>query len=143
MHTETKKKKIRMMCALWGVVPAVFCIYVFAVGSPNDGAAALFIAVMFISGIFMAWGAFIYLGHIGLLAGFNTMAPEELEKYDTEKVSAFMGMSLMVAAFALLFSSAVILLTINDVATIAVSFLIIALMVLFSAFYVFGERFKA
>ena len=143
MHTETRKKKIRMMCALWSIIPVAFCIYALVSDSPN-GIVAL-IAVMCICGLLMLMGVFVYLGYTGLLAGFNTMTPDELNRYDMEKVSEFMGLSIIVSTFIAFFSAVAVLMITDNAATASItSILILTVVILFSAFYVgFGERFKA
>ncbi|MGM8214826.1 DUF3784 domain-containing protein [Bacillaceae bacterium W0354] len=62
------------------------------------------IVLMFVIGLFIVLGIFLINGKGSfLIAGYNTMPPEEKEKYDTVALCQFMGKMMFALSFSMLF----------------------------------------
>lgn len=65
------------------------------------------IAMLIIAGVialFIIFGIFLLNGKgSSLIAGYNTMPPEEKEKYDAVRLTKFMGKMMFVLSFSMLF----------------------------------------
>src|SRR5690625_141262 len=62
------------------------------------------IVMMFVIGLFIVLGFFLINGKGSfLIAGYNTMPPEEKEKYDTVALCKFMGKMMFTLSFSMLF----------------------------------------
>lgn len=141
MLIEGRKKRASAMCIVWMSVPLVFCSYVVMASPSGDGGIVL-AAIMCASALLLAIGAAVYLGFTGLLAGFNTMSPDELEMYDMKKVSLFMGSSFVIMAFVLFFGAFLAYLLSGTGEAIAVFCVTIVAGVIFISVYVSGKRFR-
>ncbi|WP_200416467.1 DUF3784 domain-containing protein [Virgibacillus salexigens] len=62
------------------------------------------IVLMFVIGLFIVLGILLINGKgSSLIAGYNTMPPEEKEKYDTVALCKFMGKMMFTLSFSMLF----------------------------------------
>ncbi|WP_234447108.1 DUF3784 domain-containing protein [Virgibacillus salexigens] len=62
------------------------------------------IVMMFVIGLFILLGIILINGKgSSLIAGYNTMPPEEKEKYDTVSLCKFMGKMMFALSFSMLF----------------------------------------
>ena len=142
MIIESRRKGALTMGAMWSAVPVSFCAYILMANPSYPGIVVLGMA-LFTSLIFLPIGVFVYLGRVGILAGFNTMSPSEIKEYNMEKISLFMGISFTLTAFISFFATLVALLLVADAGTAAGVFLLVIMVMVFSiSIYASGKRFK-
>ena len=136
MIIEGRKKGFIIMQSFWAVAVAVTYIYIF------EEAGTFLLIFMLMTGVQQLIGSFVYLGYTGLLAGFNTMTPDEIGKYNMKKVSSFIGISVVSMAFITFLISFLVLITIGDKEAFSVLFILFFSSTLFCAFYSSAKRFK-
>jgi len=133
---EGRRKGFRLMQLFWVFVAAVAAYaYLTDLGLIYVSIAA------FTAGIIQLCGSFVYRGHVGMLAGYNTMSPAEQNKYDMEKMSSFLGICWVTAAFVSFTASVIALYTIGEVGFAVLLFLLLT-PVFFSVFYINAKKFK-
>ena len=136
MLIEERKKGFIIMQSFWAMAVAITCAYIF------EEEGTFLLVFMLIIGVQQLIGSFVYLGYTGLLAGFNTMAPDEIGKYNMKKISSFIGISFVLMAFITFLISFLILITVSDKEAFAVLFILFFSSTLFCAFYSSTKRFK-
>jgi O-antigen/teichoic acid export membrane protein len=62
------------------------------------------IVVLITSGVVHLAGVVVYLGFYEALAGFSTASDEEMEQFNTDEVTAFMGVSLSLVSMVLFYA---------------------------------------
>ncbi|MDR1404026.1 MAG: DUF3784 domain-containing protein [Candidatus Methanoplasma sp.] len=141
MIIEERKRETLVMCIAWMSVPIVFAVYVVTADLSYNGTVILSLMVCS-SCLLMAIGVLVYLGFTGLLAGFNTMSPDELRRYNMKKVSSFMGLAFVILAFVLFFGALPVYSLSGGEGAIAVFFVTLLGGVMFISAYMSGKRFK-
>jgi hypothetical protein len=119
MSAGKRKNEATIMVALWCTIPLVALMYHTYLGT----GFMLWFSVIY-SGIFFFSGLPIFMGHAGLLAGFNTMDPKERNKYDIEKICRFFGIGMFVIAMATFYTALILMMMGNE------SLLILAIILL-------------
>jgi hypothetical protein len=94
MMITGKRKNALEMGILW--VAAVAVIALLTPKGEMTVIAWIWIPITFIMAIL---GLVIYLGHYMFISGFNTMTEKELAVYDMDKITTFMGLSLVILSF--------------------------------------------
>jgi hypothetical protein len=82
MLAGDKRKEAMIMIILWFTVPIV-ALMGYLQFDDMDGFILAFLVIY--TGIWFFIGLPIYFGHKYLMAGFNTMSPEQQKKYNEEK----------------------------------------------------------
>ncbi|MCL2712869.1 MAG: DUF3784 domain-containing protein [Methanomassiliicoccaceae archaeon] len=138
MMIKGRKKGAGMMFLLWCAAPVTFLAY-----SIEHETEMFFLITLLTSALIMAAGIAIYLGHVNLLAGFNTMDPKERAKYNVEKLSSFMGIWLVLMAFVMFFTTFAASVFMSEFAVVIVFTAVITVMTFFAVIYANGKKFIA
>ncbi|MCL2890263.1 MAG: DUF3784 domain-containing protein [Methanomassiliicoccaceae archaeon] len=134
---EGREKGFRLMQLFWVVVIAA-AVYAYL----SDHGLVDVLGFAFMAGVLQLCGSFVYRGHVGMLAGYNTMSPEEQDKYDMVKMSSFLGICWVTASFVSYTASVIALYTIGWGAAFALLMILFLAPVFFSVFYVNTKKFK-
>ena len=138
MRIQGRKKGFRLICLLALAVVIITLVYTVAM----EFSAFLFI-LLFISVLTILLGAFVYLGHVGILAGFNTMSEKELKEFNMQKVTSFVGIAFAATGLASFFTAFFTLYFFNGGLSFAMFIVVFMVMTLFTAFYPASKKFKA
>jgi|GEM_PF-1222279 len=136
MSIQERKKGFLLMQSFWILAIIASCVSFLAVGDTMP-----FIA-LFTAGIIHLIGSFVYLGYTDILAGFNTMSPDEIEKYDMERISAFFGISFVLTSFISFFGSFIVLILAGDREAVGFLITILLVSIFFCSIYVSTDKFK-
>jgi len=134
---EGRKKGFWLMQLFWAVVIAAI-----AYAYLSDEGFVYTLIAAFTIGIFQLCGAFVYLGYVGMLAGYNTMSPEEQSKYDMVKMSSFLGIFWVMTAFISFSASFIAMITVGETAAFAVLMILLLAPLFISVFCVNTKKFK-
>ena len=134
---EGREKGFRLMQLFWMVVAAA-AVHAYL----SDHGLIEVLSYALTAGILLLCGSFVYRGHVGMLAGYNTMSPEEQNKYDMVKMSSFLGICWVTASFISFTGAVIALYTIGGGAAFAVLMILFLAPVFFSVFYVNTKKFK-
>ena len=136
-YIEGRKNGALLMMLIWLTVPAVCVVYF---GMYEFDAFILITVLM--SAMYILIGAFVYLGYTGMLAGINTMSPEELKKYDLNKISSYTGKVFAVMAYAAFFATLAALMLFGSTAAFAALFIVGLGMPIYLVIRLNGKEFK-
>ena len=138
MRIQGREKGSKLICFLALVIVITTIVYTAA-----EGFSAFLVILLFAGVLTILLGAIVYLGHAGILAGFNTMSEKERKEYDMEKVTSFIGIGLAVTGFVPFFAAFFMMIAFDGGTSFAVFFLLFMVMILFVAFYPASKKFKA
>jgi hypothetical protein len=138
MRIQGREKGFRLICSLALAIVILTLVYTVAV----EFSGFLFI-LLFMSVLTILLGAVVYLGHVGILAGFNTMSEKELKEFDMDKVTFFVGWGFAMTGLIPFFAALFAMFLIDGGASFAVFFLLFIIMLFFVAFYPASKKFKA
>jgi hypothetical protein len=137
MRIQGREKGFRIICLLWMTIPITVLIQYL-----TDGENVAFIIASLAATLVIILGAFVYLGHFGILAGFNTMSEKELKEFDMEKVTSFVGMGFTATGLVPFFAALFVMEFADEGTSFAIFFLLFMIMTLFVAFYPASKKFK-
>ena len=137
MRIQGREEGFRVMCLLWIVITIIAFFY-----SWTKGLQLYFILALSVSSLMILFGALVYLGHIGFLAGFNTMSEKELKEYDMNKVTSFVGISFAATGLVSFFTAFFTLYLFSEPLSFAIFAVVFMAMTFFSAFYPASKKFK-
>jgi len=137
MSAGKRGKEAFIMLALWCTIPlaALIC------DAHVEETFFLWFSVIY-TAIFFFSGLPIFMGHIFLLAGFNTMSSKERKKYDTEKICRFVGIGMFVMATVTFYASLALMMTGNESSLILVLLVLPVAGTLAMVALLNGKRFK-
>ncbi|MDR3074909.1 MAG: DUF3784 domain-containing protein [Candidatus Methanoplasma sp.] len=95
MLIEERRKKAIVLCGVLAIVLVIEAAYA-------NGESLMFMAFL-ISTVTGILGIAIYLGDYSLMAGANTMSDEEIKKLDMDRVTSFMGLSMLAISIIVFF----------------------------------------
>ena len=133
---EGRRKGALIMGLMWIAVAAVVMLYL-----PKEDVDAMMWIWLLSSLIVMVCGIVVYLGFYMLIAGVNTMTANERSRYDMDKITSFMGISLVLTS--LIFYLAWPLSVLYGFLMFGVMIALFIAAVLFMVIYLNTKRFKA
>ena len=137
MAIEGRKKGAGMMFLIWCTAPVSFLAY-----SAAHATDVFLVAVLLTSALIMGAGIAVYIGHVDLLAGFNTMDPKERAKYNIEKLSSFMGIWLVLMSFVMFFTAFIASIFMSELAAVMIFTAVIIVMAFFAVIHANGNNFR-
>jgi len=137
MRIQGREKGSKIICLLAVVIVITASAYMIA-----EGFDTFILIITLVCMLMIFVGAIVYLGHVGILAGFNTMSEKELKEFNMEKVTSFAGWGLVAAGFIPFFTAFFTMILVDEGTSFAVFFLLFVIMILFIAFYPASKKFK-
>ena len=136
MLIENRKKGATILCATWIIVPLTASLFFSSVD------VFLVVIVGGISAFLHMFGILAYLGYYEGFAGFNMASEEELEEYDMEKMTSFMGVSFFLTGHVMFFATLLAELKGGIGAFILAIVLVVVMLVAFSIYMAVSKRFR-
>ena len=137
MRIENRKKGATVMCASWVAIVIISTIYFILTGFD-----ATLVIVLLTDTIMVVIGIPVYMGHIGILAGFNTMSEKELAEYNIPKITSFVGIFFVLTALVSFLATFIAFVISGPHDAFAVFFIVFLVMLLFTAIFPSSKRFK-
>ena len=133
---ESRKRGAIALCATWIIIPLASLLFF----SSSD----IFLLVLIggISAFLHMFGILAYLGYYEGFAGFNMVSEEELEEYDMEKMTAFMGISFFLTGHLMFFAAMLAELNGGTMMFILAIILVVAVLVVSSVYMAISKRFR-
>lgn len=139
MYIKGRGKNALIMSVVWIIIPVITAVYISS--GPMDNELMI---LMLMCAMFHFLGVILYTGSYENFAGFNTMSKKEIEEYDIEKITSFLGISWVLGSY-IFFFTLLIGFTIFSTSTAIVSSTILFVVIVISSsiYSGVGKRFKA
>ncbi len=139
MHIKGRGRNALIMSVVWIIVPIITAVYISSGHVGND-----LIVFMLIGAVFHFFGVILYTGSYENFAGFNTMSKEEIEEYNIERITSFLGISWVLGSYIYFFTLLIGLTMFSKLTAIMVSIILLVVIAISSSIYSgVGKRFKA
>lgn len=139
MYIKGRGRNALIMSIVWVIVPVITAVYISLGYAGND-----LIVLVLVGVLFHFFGVILYTGSYENFAGFNTMSKEEIEEYDIEKITSFLGISWVLGSYIYFFTLLIGLSMFSKLTAIMVSIILLVVIVISSSVYSgVGKRFKA